>query len=265
MVERFNADAARELLKRLEGFTEGPWRIEESGTGCDYETHITHGSGGRANTVTGRLGSACGDEDARVMAAAPDLHKHLTAALAYIVACEEIVGPDYVNGVPVPTSLISRIRSLRMAASVEAKEADKYRSLWRSESQARRAEREGVAESFAKLRKERDMLSTHAHELETAVGKPIAGPWVEILGGHTRYLYPMGPTWPMGPSKVALVDRDWAVVRPAVESWEADGGICGNGPETGDAGKHAADMAIKDLYHLMGGIHPAPAPVTVTP
>lgn len=180
--------------------------------------------------------------------------------------CLETVGPDYVDGVPVPTSLISRIRSLRMAASVEAKEADKYRSLWRSESQARRAEREGVAESFTKLRKERDALAAHAHELEVAIGKPVAGLWEPICGGFARRC--------LGSTKIAVVlvsqpltgGNYWLTARPPVESWETDGGICGTGPETGDAGKHAADMSIKDLYHLMGGIHPAPpAPATETP
>ena len=86
---KLNATEARALVERLTGFTRGPWSTE---TDLSYmERPRVYGGDGSLICEAGNCGT---DQDeweanATLTSAAPDLHRHLTAALAEIERLRE--------------------------------------------------------------------------------------------------------------------------------------------------------------------------------
>jgi hypothetical protein len=80
MTKEFNPKEARALVERLTGYTPGPWRVAPT----DDTTVICP-----ERTVVAEIDGDYNEPDlwpvmegnARLIAAAPDLHRHLTAAL----------------------------------------------------------------------------------------------------------------------------------------------------------------------------------------
>ena len=125
MTGNFNTTEARALVERLTGFTPGPWTWEiESGEWPDHQ--IIGGDGDSVLWWDFDLGfrTAC-DGCARLIAAAPDLHAALTAALDEIERLEtQIRSLDHaLNFIlsdaawtpkhPACESIIARINALR--------------------------------------------------------------------------------------------------------------------------------------------------------
>ena len=94
------------------------------------------------------------------------------------------------------------------------------------------------------LRSENAALAAEVKRLREEMEKPIAEPWE-----HGRCV-----RW-CGHAEVADVDINgfvgWTVYRDRV--------AIAHGPESGDAGRHAADLALLAAgYRLVGGVHPLP-------
>lgn len=94
--------------------------------------------------------------------------------------------------------------------------------------------------------------------LREELGKPTVGPWRrELFGSQVRWHASAGEG-----------DRIAAIARPPGD-WRGGwimrgfwGAPESSGPETEDAGRHAADLAlIAAGYRLVGGVHPLPTEV----
>jgi hypothetical protein len=88
-------------------------------------------------------------------------------------------------------------------------------------------------------------LAAEVERLRVELEKPVASAWSRGLGGFIRWAN-NGRV-----SAAAGSESGWNAYhnREAVAS----------GPETGDAGRHAADLAILAAgYRLVGGVHPLP-------
>ena len=80
MTGNFNTTEARALVERLTGFTPGPWTFEmEQDEWPDHA--LIGGDGDTVLSFDFDLGFSVHDANARLIAAAPDLHRHLAAAL----------------------------------------------------------------------------------------------------------------------------------------------------------------------------------------
>jgi hypothetical protein len=91
-------------------------------------------------------------------------------------------------------------------------------------------------------------MGRRVERLTAELEKPVVGAWVAVDGGHARYA---------GGVMIAIVTTSWMASRPPWHGDAVDGGICGRGPETGDAGRHAADLALTAAgYRLVGGVYP---------
>ena len=91
--------------------------------------------------------------------------------------------------------------------------------------------------------------------LRAELEKPVAGPWRrELFGSHVRWHASAGEG-----------DRIAAIARPPGD-WRGGwimrgfwGAPESSGPESSDAGRHAADLALLAAgYRLVGGVHPLP-------
>ncbi len=85
--------------------------------------------------------------------------------------------------------------------------------------------------------------------LREELEKPVATAWRrnirEVDGWTVAFACPDGTPLVKGES-------GWWIQTP-------DGTLLAHGPETGDAGRHAADLALLAAgYRLVGGVHPLP-------
>ena len=105
------------------------------------------------------------------------------------------------------------------------------------------------------LRAESAALAAEVKRLREELEKPVAGPWRrELFGSHVRWHASAGEG-----------DRVAAIARPPGD-WRGGWTMRGfwgapetGGPETDDAGRHAADLALLAAgYRLVGGVHPLP-------
>ena len=124
MTGNFNTTEARALVERLTGFTPGPWTFEmEQDEWPDHA--LIGGDGDTVLSFDFDLGFSVHDANARLIAAAPDLHRHLAAALDEIERLEtQIRSLDHaLNFIlsdaawtpkhPACESIIARINALR--------------------------------------------------------------------------------------------------------------------------------------------------------
>ena len=124
MTGNFNTTEARALVERLTGFTPGPWTFEmEQDEWPDHA--LIGGDGDTVLSFDFDLGFSVHDANARLIAAAPDLHAALTAALDEIERLEtQIRSLDHaLNFIlsdaawtpkhPACESIIARINALR--------------------------------------------------------------------------------------------------------------------------------------------------------
>lgn len=83
--------------------------------------------------------------------------------------------------------------------------------------------------------------------------KPVLAAWDRVGGGWVR-----AGTWAAGCSvgKRSVVAVD-TYFRPGWQMFDGDK-VIASGAETGDAGRHAADLTAALAYRLIGGVHPAP-------
>lgn len=92
---RFDPKEARALVERLDGFTPGPWQVSgvrHSGDlhiGKDSRLHMVGPDGDAVTATFYDMKTGRGLKDAHLIAAAPDLHTHLTAALNEIERLRE--------------------------------------------------------------------------------------------------------------------------------------------------------------------------------
>lgn len=103
------------------------------------------------------------------------------------------------------------------------------------------------------LRAEHDTLAAEIKRLREELGKPVAREWTpyDLTDGMRRDAGPLfasarrtsesGDPWGWRVGKIVTRER------------------IASGPETGDAGRHAADLALLAAgYRLVGGVHPLP-------
>ena len=108
------------------------------------------------------------------------------------------------------------------------------------------------------LRAENATLAAEVKRLREELEKPTVGPWRrELFGSQVRWHASAGEG-----------DRIAAIARPPGD-WRGGWTMRGfwgapesSGPETEDAGRHAADLALLAAgYRLVGGVHPLPTEV----
>lgn len=93
MTTKFNADEARALVERLTGFTPGPWRewdgmIQNQSDWID-QNGTRHTDWNFPGIITEMPDTWESRANGYLIADAPDLHRHLTAALAEIERLRE--------------------------------------------------------------------------------------------------------------------------------------------------------------------------------
>ena len=91
-----------------------------------------------------------------------------------------------------------------------------------------------------------DLLTLHdeVERLRAELAKPVAEAWRRGVGGWVRHI----PMMPGGLTWVAFVHGSgW-------RTWDARGEPGPAGPESGDAGRRAADLALSPFYRLVGGV-----------
>lgn len=150
------------------------------------------------------------------------------------------------------TSSLSIVQATRdvvgLLTSAEARAASAEAGVAQME-EARRNVIDGLIADVAAARRERDTLAAENARLRAELEKPVAGPWI-FDGFDWLRRKADGGTFAAEVNTVG-----W-------HAWHARKGGPNAGLETGDAGRHAADLALVAAgYRLIGGVHPLPSDV----
>jgi len=137
---------------------------------------------------------------------------------------------------------------VEMLAATEARAVSAEAEVAQMEAE-RRNVIDGLIADVAAARRERDTLAAEVKRLREELEKPVVDAWA----GSVRLLDVCTVAWSTPAHFIPGKDEvGWWAQHP-------DGDLIASGPETGDAGRHAADLALLAAgYRLVGGAHPLP-------
>lgn len=169
-----------------------------------------------------------------IVRAAQDVVEMLAATEARAVSAEAEVAQMESKRRNVIDGLIADVAAARRERDTLAAEVKRLR-----DALADRTQGQTIAETAA------DVQRAEVEQLRLELEKPVAGAWVNDFRPSER-----------GYTMAAISGNGWVAYH------NTGGKALASGPETSDAGRHAADLALLAAgYRLVGGAHPLPSEV----